>query len=41
MLEMLEDFGLGGLFDGLQGFLEELKSGFTETPTDPAGATSA
>jgi len=41
MLEMLEDFGLGGFFDGLQGFLEELESGFTATPTDPAGATSA
>ena len=41
MLEMLEDFGLGGFFDGLRGFLEELESGFTETPTDPAGATSA
>ncbi len=41
MLEMLEDFGLGGFFDGLQGFLEELEPGLTETPTDPASATSA
>ena len=41
MLEMLEDFGLGGFFDGLQGFLEEMESGPTETPTGPANATSA
>ena len=41
MLEMLEDFGLGGFFDGLQGLIEEFEPGFTETPTDPAGDTSA
>ena len=41
MLEMLENFGLEGFLGGLQGFLEELEPGFTETPTDPASATSA
>lgn len=41
MLEMLENFGLEGFLGGLLDFLEELEPGFTETPTDPAGATSA
>ena len=41
MLEMLDDFGLGGFFDGLQGFLEELEPGFPESSTEPSGVSGA
>ena len=40
MMEMLENFGIGSFFGGLQGFFEELEPGSIEAPTGASDATS-